>query len=409
MKIIFILCIFIISLQTNIVSQWTTVYNQQYTYPDCVQFLNSETGYCAMALGVRKSTNGGLTWPISITYPTGVYHKWLYFVDEQYGIVVCQDGNYLRTSNGGTNWTLSNHPDSTFFVCVYLVNYMTGWASSVPFNRAGEIVKTTNGGLNWINQISVHNNGFNSIFFHNTFTGWASGWHGNVYKTTNGGINWISYNTGSTKNFMSVFFASLNTGWLTGQDGAIFKSTNGGINWISQQSGGNNYLRKSFFVNEVKGWAVGDYNKIISTTNGGLNWQQQHMGTFDSYFSSVNFINQNTGWVSGDRYILKTTNGGITALEPINNLIPKTFFLSQNYPNPFNPTTKIKFDIPKSSFTKVIIYHLLGMEVTTLVSEELQAGTYEADWDASNFSSGIYFYKLIAGDYAETKKMVLLK
>ncbi len=93
----------------------------------------------------------------------------------------------------------------------------------------------------------------------------------------------------------------------------------------------------------------------------------------------------------------------------ISGNVPVSFFLSQNYPNPFNPQTKIKFDVPKASFTKLVVYDLLGREVTTLVNEELKPGTYEADWDATNFSSGVYFYKIVSGDYVETKKMVLMK
>ena len=90
------------------------------------------------------------------------------------------------------------------------------------------------------------------------------------------------------------------------------------------------------------------------------------------------------------------------------------FTLYQNYPNPFNPSTKIRFAIPpagngRDHFVKVIIYDIIGREVTTLVNEQLQPGSYEADWDASQFSSGVYYYKLISGEYSETKKMVLLK
>jgi len=97
---------------------------------------------------------------------------------------------------------------------------------------------------------------------------------------------------------------------------------------------------------------------------------------------------------------------GITA---VSNELPDNFFLSQNYPNPFNPQTKIKFDVPKASFTSLIIYDLLGREVTTLVNEVLKPGTYEADWDGSNYSSGVYFYKIITESFVETKKMVLMK
>lgn len=94
--------------------------------------------------------------------------------------------------------------------------------------------------------------------------------------------------------------------------------------------------------------------------------------------------------------------------------IPEQFHLNQNYPNPFNPVTKIKFDIPsdvkgETSNMKLVIYNSLGKEVATLVNEKLSGGSYEVEFDGSNFASGIYFYKLVAGDFSETKRMVLLK
>ncbi len=93
----------------------------------------------------------------------------------------------------------------------------------------------------------------------------------------------------------------------------------------------------------------------------------------------------------------------------IGNTIPETYKLYQNYPNPFNPSTKIQFALPKSSFAKIVVYDMLGKEIETLVNEQLNAGTYEADFDGSKLSSGVYYYKLIAGDFTETKKMVLMK
>lgn len=101
-----------------------------------------------------------------------------------------------------------------------------------------------------------------------------------------------------------------------------------------------------------------------------------------------------------------------------NKEIPKAFSLSQNYPNPFNPSTKIKFEIPDqvrndSRLVTLKVYDILGNEIVTLVNEEKQAGTYEVEFDASsgirNLVSGIYFYQLKAGNYIETKKMILLK
>ena len=96
-------------------------------------------------------------------------------------------------------------------------------------------------------------------------------------------------------------------------------------------------------------------------------------------------------------------------IQPISNEIPVRFAMYQNYPNPFNPVTKIKFDIPKSGNTKIIIYDALGRQVTELINQHLNPGKYEADWDASNFPSGVYFYKLNSEFYSETKKMVLIK
>jgi len=99
----------------------------------------------------------------------------------------------------------------------------------------------------------------------------------------------------------------------------------------------------------------------------------------------------------------------VVGINHIGNKIPNSFSLSQNYPNPFNPVTKIKFDIAKSGDVKLIIYSVLGRKITTLVNEQLKPGTYEVEWDASNYPGGVYFYKLITNDYTETRKMVLVK
>jgi hypothetical protein len=99
----------------------------------------------------------------------------------------------------------------------------------------------------------------------------------------------------------------------------------------------------------------------------------------------------------------------IIGINPICGEVPSKFSLSQNYPNPFNPTTTIKFDIPKSSEVKISIYDITGKELEVLVNEKLQAGTYQTTWNASNFSSGVYFYRLQTEDFSETKKLILLK
>jgi len=101
-------------------------------------------------------------------------------------------------------------------------------------------------------------------------------------------------------------------------------------------------------------------------------------------------------------------------IEPISTEIPQTYELFQNYPNPFNPATKIRFNIPlvgqRHAFdTKLKIYDALGREIDILVNEELNPGTYEIDWNAANYPSGVYFYSLTAGTFTQTKKMVVIK
>ncbi len=101
----------------------------------------------------------------------------------------------------------------------------------------------------------------------------------------------------------------------------------------------------------------------------------------------------------------------VIGISTISGNVPERFSLSQNYPNPFNPTTKIRFEISGSSVAQTFlsVYDLLGRKVATLVNKELKPGTYDVNWDASDFPNGVYFYKLTAGSFSETKKMVLIK
>ncbi|MCC6865484.1 MAG: T9SS type A sorting domain-containing protein [Ignavibacteria bacterium] len=100
---------------------------------------------------------------------------------------------------------------------------------------------------------------------------------------------------------------------------------------------------------------------------------------------------------------------GITGISETGNEIPQKFTLSQNYPNPFNPSTTIKYSLPKGENVKLVVYDALGREVKTLVNEFKNSGVYSVNFDASSLSSGIYFYKIEAGSFTETKKMLLVK
>ncbi len=134
-------------------------------------------------------------------------------------------------------------------------------------------------------------------------------------------------------------------------------------------------------------------------------------------FPGIAYSNENFPWpqYGHDRY--RTNQYGFIppddpiGIQPINSNVPVRFNLYQNYPNPFNPSTKIRFDISGTSVAQTFlsVYDVLGREVTTLVNEDLKAGEYRVSWDASMYSSGIYFYRLIADNYIMTMKMIILK
>lgn len=101
-------------------------------------------------------------------------------------------------------------------------------------------------------------------------------------------------------------------------------------------------------------------------------------------------------------------NATASSISQINEIVTG-YEISQNYPNPFNPSTKIRFAIPSNEFVTLKIFNELGKEVENLVSSKLSAGTYEADWNAANLNSGVYYYRLQAGSFLQTRKMLLVK
>jgi hypothetical protein len=120
-------------------------------------------------------------------------------------------------------------------------------------------------------------------------------------------------------------------------------------------------------------------------------------------------VTQNVEITNSNLQNINFNFGNPIGITKISSEIPGEFSLSQNYPNPFNPSTNIKFSLPKSSLVKLVVYDITGREVETLVNENLNAGTFNAAWNASKYSSGVYFYKLVTGSFIETKKMILIK
>jgi photosystem II stability/assembly factor-like uncharacterized protein len=411
------ICIFLFSLLLvpETLPQWTVISTQGNT---AVSFPSENTGYSTANGITKKTTNGGYNWSsLSGGNLTGIF-----FINDFTGWVVGYPGYIGRTTNSGS-FTQQQTGVQDRLNDVYFINPDTGWVVGGDFS-VERIFKTTNGGLNWTAQTSGTANKLFSVYFIDANTGWSVGGPSapKIIKTTNGGTSWFLQFTSVTTPLYSVMFADSNTGWaVAGYLGGetIIKTTNGGTNWFSQSSGDNRYLRDCYVKNPMTAFAVGQSGKLIVTGNGGDNWYVINTGSSVELWS-IDFANDSIGYAIGSTVVLKTTNGGITFVNNESNKVPDEFKLYQNYPNPFNPETIIKFSIPALSKggvhdISVIIYNLQGKEITNLIpplrggQEGLAPGLYEVHWNASPYPSGIYFCRLAAGDYVQTRRMVLVK
>lgn len=393
-------------------SNWSNLSNKVHGYINQdVYFVNNLTGYiCGSGVNdstIIKTTNGGLNW-IELQAPKITIFT-LYFTSANTGFCVGGTNVIYKTTNGGLNWNGTVANFSNGFRTVYFINENTGYVGGYDLS----INKTTNAGTTWQFKFSETVSTLNSFSFPTSIIGYAiDDLHG-VIKTTDSGNSWnhLPYIPGIQG--VKVHFINESTGYITGNStsGVLFRTTNSGMNWNSVLLLNNSRINDIEINANGVGFIVCDFGKIYKTTNFGINWGQQ-LSITHRQLRNLSQVNDSIVYAVGDyKTIIKTTTGGgnVIGVNQITSYIPKSYNLLQNYPNPFNPTTKIKFDVPKASFTKLVIYDLLGREVAELVNEELKAGTYQADWDASNFSSGVYFYKIIAGEYIETKKMVLMK
>ncbi|MBS1513904.1 MAG: choice-of-anchor D domain-containing protein [Bacteroidetes bacterium] len=146
--------------------------------------------------------------------------------------------------------------------------------------------------------------------------------------------------------------------------------------------------------------------------NGNTDFACEKVGRLDNINREPSSVSNGNEVVAGCRDgRIKCFSGGSYTTGGILNLstVEAKYSLEQNYPNPFNPQTKIRFAIPKEGFVKLVIFDVSGREVSQLVNEKLSAGTYEAEFSGVNLSSGTYFYKIEAGNFVETKKMILVK
>ncbi len=205
-------------------------------------------------------------------------------------------------------------------------------------------------------------------------------------------------------------FAVSGTNLFAGTNGGgIFLSPDSGKSWIAANSGLTNFYANTFAVSGTNLFAGTDGGVFISTNNG-TGWTVASTGLTDTMIYALA--------ASGENIFAGTQHAGVWR-RPLSEMIssvalplaqvPKQFRLEQNYPNPFNPNTTIKFQLPRTSQVNLSVFDILGREVSVLVNERKNAGSYEVKFDASNLASGVYFYRLQTGNFVDTKKLLLIR
>jgi len=434
-----------------------------------IYFINSDTGFvCGSSGTVLKTMNAGNSWT-----NTNLYYNFssIYFSNQNTGFLIgsyVSLGNefpiFFKTTNEGNEWLPMNVSGISIPTAVFFVDSNVGYILGLD----NQVTKTTNGGNSWITLPPPGVYSASDIFFSSVDTGYifAGGElvgynYGTIKKTTDGGMTWITkliLSSYINSSLMKGNFINNDIGYVVGCNIDFILMTNdGGNNWSMEALGTAECLNSIFFTNENKGYAVGYPGKIFQTFNGvflpveltsftvlysnpniNLNWStatelnnhgfEIEKSIDKTIWATIGFkegkgttsepqdytYSDNILEISSSKlfYRLKQIdfNGSFEYSHVVEvEIAPTKFSLEQNYPNPFNPSTKISWQAPVSGWQTLKVYDVLGNEVATLVNEEKPAGNYEVEFDASNLSSGVYFYILKAGDFIQSKKMILMK
>lgn len=420
----------------------------------------------------KRSSDGGLTWgpDTRITNAFGPSsNPSITFSGSNMHIVwwESRDGNteiyYKRSTNEGESWgndiRLTNDAGASTYptVASSQSNTYAVWVDNRDGNTEIYFKRSSDAGNSWGNDTRLTNNsaisGSPSIVSYNSnvHISWndlkdTSTFEIYYKKSTDGGINWsndkrLTYDQATSYlSSIAAFGSNVHVVWSDSRDGHsqlyYKRSIDNGDNWENDVRLTNTTVYFSLNANIIESgnnihlvWCDDrDLNYEIyykHSSDNGSNWSSDlrlttHPDVSDNPFVAISGTKVHAVWrdrrnVNDEIYYKLNPTGNELGFINISSEIPSNFSLSQNYPNPFNPATKIRFSIPMDSRLHgndrvvLIIFDVLGREVQTIVNEQLKPGIYEVDFDGSNYSSGVYYYKLTAGTYSETRKMVLIK
>ncbi len=423
-------------------AQWTVV-SQIPTNPNIntISVVSQNIIWAACdANRLYKTTDGGTTWLLRNTgLPTGNLYG-ISALDTTTCWVGTVNGSIYKTTNGGSSWTLQFSLSGSFTngINMFNANYGVYYGDPTGSGQPYQFRYTTNGGTNWLlsPNAPIAGNEFgvvNAWDWTDTARFWigsanlaASAPNTKIYKTTAGygGGNWTSATVSGTGGAQGLYYQAIaftdNNNGLAGSNGSdIRKTTDGGNTWttVTPPSGFTTFAAINFHGMKDGSNTIrvslndGLVYKVYRTTNLGTTWTEETLPALGQTngVQHMQFINANLGFSGGNLGVFMRY-GNPSGISNTSVEIPAEYSLGQNYPNPFNPSTKIDFSIPVSSNVSLKVYDALGKEVAVLADKFMNAGNYTAEYTAtSGLNSGVYFYTLTAGNFSETKKLLLVK
>jgi photosystem II stability/assembly factor-like uncharacterized protein len=355
--------------------------------------------------GLSKSTDAGQSWKMINNGVNNVYFRSI-IADDGGNLIAGSDKGTFRSTDKGQNWIRSALPGVDFAIRlgkdktdrIYAMSYGSG------------IFRTTDAGISWVridkNFVSGYVYGFAVDSSGNIYAG---GRGGSIHKTTDDGNTWTKVYQGSTGAIIDGISISPNGSIFSAiLDEGIFRSTDNGLNWQKKSGGIPLSWEARIAVNKKEEVYFYAYDKgIYKSADNGESWINITGNLDYTVIRDFVFYNDET-YLATSESVWKSNPDSLTSIAE-DYIKPKEYFLSQNYPNPFNPSTTIKYSLAQTGRITLSIYDLLGREVVKLIDEEKPAGEYETKWNASSYPSGVYFLKMQAGEFSETRKIVLVK
>jgi hypothetical protein len=228
-----------------------------------------------------------------------------------------------------------------------------------------------------------------------------------VFLSTDYGTSWVGSGAGVISSRV-LCLAMSGTNFIAGTNGAgVFVSADNGSSWTAVDSGLTNADIRAFAVSGTDIFAGTAGGGVFLSTNCGTRWTEVNTGLTNIYILSLAVTGTNLFAGSEGGGVWRRPLSEIVSVGVASSRVSRGFALVQNYPNPFNPCTTIRYALPNASRVTLLVYDLLGRQVSGLVNGKMEAGIHDVTFDGSSLASGMYFYRLQTGDFVATKRLVL--